>query len=297
MTILVSGASGLIGSALVPLLETAGHGVLRLSRRAGPPGVIAWDPTSGRLDARSLDGVDAVIHLAGESIAGGRWSPARKRAIRDSRVLSTDLLARTVAGLERPPSVFVSASALGFYGDRGEERLTEASPAGQGFLADVSQEWEGATAPAEAAGIRTVHLRIGLVLAREGGALAEMLLPFRLGLGGPLGSGRQWWSWITIDDLVRAMLHAVTATELRGPVNGVASSATNRDFTRTLCRVLRRPMFLPVPRFALRLLLGEMADALLLSSARLDSERLRDSGFQFRDPELEPALRRLLARP
>jgi uncharacterized protein (TIGR01777 family) len=296
MRILVSGASGLIGSALVPVLERAGHDVLRLSRRAGPPGVVAWDPDAGRLDPSAIDGIDAVVHLAGENIAGGRWTPARKAAIRSSRIRSTDLLARTVAGLDRPPSVFVSASALGYYGHRGDERLTESSPPGSGFLAAVCREWEAATAPAEAAGIRTVHLRIGLVLAREGGALAEMLLPFRMGLGGPLGSGRQWWSWIALEDLVRAFEHALAVPELRGPVNGVAGAVTNREFTKTLCRVLRRPMFLPVPRFALKLLLGEMAEALLLASARLEPDRLRATGFRFGHAELEPALRELLER-
>lgn len=296
MRIVISGASGLIGSALVRELTAGGHEVLRLSRGGGAPGTVPWDPAAGRLDPRALEGVEAVVHLAGENIAGGRWTPARKAAIRDSRLRSTDLLARAVAGLERPPRVFVSASALGFYGDRGDERLTESSPPGRGFLADVCREWEGASAPAEAAGLRVVHIRIGLVLARQGGALAEMLLPFRLGLGGPLGSGRQWWSWITLDDVVGAFRHALVDESVRGPVHGVAGAVTNRDFTRTLCRVLRRPMFLPVPRVALRLLMGEMADALLLASARLEPGRLRDTGYRFRDPELEPALRRLLAR-
>jgi uncharacterized protein (TIGR01777 family) len=296
MLILVSGASGLIGSALVPALEASGHRVLKLSRRPGGADTREWDPDAGRLDPRGLVGIDAVIHLAGENIAGGRWSAARKAAIEESRVRTTGLLARTVAALEPPPSAFVSASALGFYGDRGDERLDESSPPGEGFLADVCRKWEAATAPAEAAGVRTVHLRLGLVLTPRGGALAEMLLPFRLGLGGPLGPGRQWWSWITRDDVVGAFQHAVATPDLRGPVNGVAGAVTNRDFTRTLCRVLRRPMFLPVPRAVLALLLGEMADALLLASARVEPGRLAATDYRSKDPDLEPALRRLLAR-
>jgi uncharacterized protein (TIGR01777 family) len=296
MLILVSGPTGLIGTALVERLERDGCEVRRLSRSPGR-GRVTWDPAAGRLDPGAFDGVHGVVHLAGESIAEGRWTAARKAAIRESRVAGTDLLARAAAAATPRPRFFVSASALGWYGDRGDTPLDESAPAGMGFLPDVCRAWEAAAAPARAAGIRTAAVRIGLVLATEGGALKEMLPPFRLGLGGPLGSGRQYWSWITLDDVVGAFTHVIRTETLEGPVNAVAGAVTNREFTRTLNRVLGRPTFLPVPRLALRLLMGEMADGLLLASARLVPRRLADSGFRWNDPGLEPALRRLLDRP
>lgn len=293
MKILVSGPNGLIGTQVVALLKSQGHEPVPLSRTAGP-GRVTWDPGAGRLDKAALSGIDGIIHLAGENIAGGRWTPARKEAIRSSRVVGTNLLARAAAALQPRPAFFIMASAQGYYGDRGDTPLDESAPAGTGFLADVGREWEAAADPAREAGIRTVPLRIGLVLSPRGGALKEMLLPFRLGLGGPLGSGRQYWSWITLDDVVAAFDHLIRTPSLSGPVNGVAGAVTNREFTLALARSLGRWTFPSVPRLALHLLLGEMADALLLGSMRLVPQRLTESGFRWKDPELEPALRRLL---
>ena len=299
MKILITGSGGTIGSALAPRLAGAGHEVVHLSRRPGNPGrpTITWDPAAGRLEGRELEGIDAVVHLAGESIAGGRWNGARKRAIRESRVIGTRLLAERLAGLNRRPAALISASALGYYGDRSDEILTEESPAGRGFLADVCREWEDAAEPARAVGIRTVPLRIGIVLTPESGALKEMMTPFRWGVGGPLGHGRQWMSWITRNDLVRAFEQCLVNDAIRGPVNAASPGAvTNGEFSRTLARVMARPCLFPVPAFALRLLLGEMANALLLYSARLRPEKLLESGFVFEQPDLEPALQTLLGR-
>jgi uncharacterized protein (TIGR01777 family) len=240
--------------------------------------------------------VDAVVHLAGESIAAGRWTAAVKERIRRSRVDGTRLLAETLARLERRPRVLVSASAVGYYGDRGDEPLTEESPPGVGFLADVARAWEAAADPARAVGIRVVHPRLGLVLAREGGALPRMALPFRLGLGGVIGSGRQYWSWIALPDAVRVIERALADATLAGPVNAVAPApATNREFTRALGRVLGRPTLLPFPALGVRLLMGEMGRALLLGSARVLPRRLERAGFRFEHPELEGALRGALA--
>ena len=300
MKILVTGASGLVGSALVPRLTKGGHCVQRLVRPpdASGPDEILWDPAAERIDTGSLEGIDAVVHLAGENIAGGRWTDARKGRIRTSRVSGTRLLTRAVAGLERPPSVFVCASAIGIYGDRGEELLTEDSAPGTGFLAEVCREWEAACAPAREAGIRVVNLRFGAVLSAAGGALKKMLLPFKLGLGGRLGSGRQSMSWVSIDDAVGAVDHSLHANALDGSVNVVAPKpVTNREFTRTLGRVLRRWTILPVPGFALRLLFGEMAQELLLAGARVEPRRLLEGGYVFLQPDLESALRHLLGRP
>ncbi|MGH7701577.1 MAG: TIGR01777 family oxidoreductase [Gemmatimonadales bacterium] len=293
----VTGASGLIGSSLVPALSGAGHQVTRLVRSAPAAGEIRWNPAAGELDPNHLEGLDAVVHLAGENIAGGWWTAERKRRILESRVQGTRLLAGVLAGLKSPPKVLVSASAVGYYGDRGDSILTEESPAGEGFLAAVAEAWESAAKPARTVGIRVVHLRLGMVLSRAGGALAQMLPPFRLGLGGPLGNGRQWMSWVALDDAIGALLHALATETLTGPVNAVAPEpVTNADFTRTLGRVLHRPTLFRVPASVLRLTLGEMADALLLSCTRVLPHRLLESGYRFHQPSLEGALRHLLTR-
>jgi len=295
LSVAVTGASGLIGSALVPVLTAAGHAVTRLVRRAPGPGEARWDPGAGQIDAAALEGTDVVVHLAGESIASARWTVERKRRIRDSRVVGTGLLARTLAALNRPPQLLVSASAIGLYGHRGDTPLTESDPPGTGFLAEVGRDWEGATGPASQAGIRVVLLRFGIILSPQGGALARMLPPFRLGVGGPLGSGRQWMSWLTIADAVGIIRHGITCPELSGPVNAVAPEpVTNAEFTRSLGTVLGRPAVLPVPTFALELLFGEMAGEALLGSQRVLPRRLEETGYAFRDPVLLPALRRLL---
>ena len=296
MNVLVTGSSGLIGSALVPALAGDGHQVRRL-RRGSSPGTDAasWNPADGTFASGALDGIDAVVHLAGENIAGGRWTAARKARIRDSRVDGTRRLCEALAALDVPPRVLVAASAIGYYGDRGDELLDESAAPGTGFLPAVSRSWEGAAAPARDAGIRVVHLRIGIVLSPAGGALAQMLLPFRLGVGGVLGSGDQYMSWIALDDVVGVVRHALADESLSGPVNTVAPQAvTNREFTRTLGGVLRRPTILPAPAFALRVALGEMADALLLASTRVDPAALRATTFEFQHPQLDGALRHLL---
>ena len=295
MKILVTGASGLVGSALVPFLEAGGHEVARLGRSAPADGDVRWDPDAGVLDAGALEGFDGVVHLAGENIASGRWTEARKRRIRESRVNGTRLLAEALAGLERPPLVLVSASAIGFYGNRGDEELTEGSPAGAGFLAEVCREWEAATEAAEGKGVRVVHARLGVVLSKDGGALAKMLTPFRLGAGGNIGNGRQYMSWITLHDTAAAIGHLLAAESAAGAVNVVAPApVTNGEFTRTLGRVLRRPTLFPMPGFAARLAFGEMADALLLASTRVKPARLMESGYAFRHGSLEEGLRHVL---
>lgn len=296
MKILMTGSSGLMGSALVPLLTTGGHRVTRLVRsppRSGEPSVL-WDPTEGKLDPRGLEGFYAVIHLAGENIAS-RWTPEKKALIRDSRVRGTHLLCEALTRLAMPPKVLVCASAIGYYGDRGEEILTEESVPGSNFLAHVCQAWEAAAKPAAKHGIRVAHLRFGMVLSPAGGALANMLPPFRMGLGGTLGSGRQYMSWITLDDAIGVILHTLTTETLSGPVNVVAPRAvTNQEFTKTLGQVLSRPTLLPMPAFAARLMFGEMADELLLASARVEPGGLSASHYAFRFPELKEALRHLL---
>lgn len=289
----VSGASGLVGSALTERLTRQGHRVDRLVRRPSAPGAagIAWDPAKGTIDREALEGADVVVHLAGESVATS-WTVARKRVIRESRVAGTGLLASTLADLRCPPRVLVSASAIGYYGDRGEKTVTEDSPPGTGFLADTARAWEAAAEPALEAGIRVVHPRIGMVLSAKGGALAKMLTPFRLGVGGVVGTGRQQMSWIALDDLVGVLQHLAVTDELSGPVNAVAPHpVTNREFTATLGRVLGRPTLVPLPAFMVRLLFGEMGQALLLDGARVLPTRLEASGFRFRYPRLEEALR------
>lgn len=295
----VTGGSGLIGTALIQRLKQGPHQITQLVRRRAGPGEVSWDPAGGRLDPIALEGVDAVVSLAGENV-GTRWTAARKRRIRESRVSGTRLLSQAIARLRRPPRVLISASAVGIYGDRGDEILTEASTLGDpssDFLASVSQQWEAAADPARAAGVRVVHPRFGVVLSPAGGALSKMLLPFRLGLGGRVGRGTQWLSWISIDDVVGVIHHALETDTLRGPVNATAPNpVTNRDFTRTLGRVLRRPTPFPVPARALRLALGEMADETLLASARALPAMLLQSGYEFRHPDLEAALRHVLGK-
>lgn len=296
MNILVSGSTGLIGSALMPLLAERGHTAGRLVRagRHIEPGDVRWDPADGTIDETALQGCDAVVHLAGENIAG-RWTREKKARIRDSRIEGTSLICKALARLERPPSALLCASAMGYYGNRGEEILTEESEPGSGFLADVGREWEEACRPATEAGIRVVNLRFAMILSSAGGALRQMLTPFRLGLGGRVGSGKQYWSWIAIDDAVSAIAFALESEKLSGPVNVASPNpVTNREFASTLGRVLHRPACCPMPAFAARLLLGQMADELLLSSVRAQPKKLQDASFVFRYPELEVALRGVL---
>lgn len=297
-TYAITGATGFVGGALTARLMQDGHHVVRIGRGSGHASPVprlrnvTWDPMAGRLDPAGIEGVDAVVHLAGESVAGGRWTAARKAAIRESRVQGTGLLARTLAGMQRRPGVLVSASAIGIYGNRGDELLDEAAPCAPDFLGSVARDWEAATAPAQQAGIRVVHARIGIVLGWSGGALARMRLPFLLGLGGPLGNGRQYMSWISLADTVGALRHCADDATVHGAVNLTAPQpVTNREFTRMLGRVLHRPAFLPAPAFALRLLLGEMADALLLGGQRVVPAVLQRSGFRFVHERLESALR------
>ncbi|HYU09159.1 MAG TPA: TIGR01777 family oxidoreductase [Gemmatimonadales bacterium] len=299
MKTVVSGSTGLIGSALVEALRQRGDEVIALVRRrpdAGEP-AIAWDPERGSIDCAALEraGADTVIHLAGENVFG-RWSPAKKNRIRDSRVLGTRLLTDGLAGLARPPATLLAASAIGYYGDRGEEELTEQSAPGEDFLAHVSRDWEAATAPAARAGIRVVNMRMGVVLTTTGGALAKMLPAFRLGLGGPIGSGNQYVSWIAISDAIAAILHVLVHADLVGPVNMTAPHpVSSREFARTLGKVLGRPAVVTVPAFALRVAFGPDGAAMLQSGQRVLPARLRASGFTFSLEALAPTLRYLLA--
>jgi uncharacterized protein (TIGR01777 family) len=296
--IAISGSSGLVGSSLVAFLAREGCTVVRLVRsEPRRRDEVLCDPATGRIDAARFEGLRAVVHLAGVNIAASRWSASQKERIRSSRVDGTRLVAESLAGLTRPPATLVCASAIGYYGDRGDERLDENSPAGSGFLPETCVAWEAAADPARQAGIRVVTLRIGVVLSTEGGALARMLTPFRLGLGGRLGHGRQRMSWITLEDLVRVIGHVLWDRTLHGPVNAVAPQAvTNAEFTASLGRVLRRPTLLPLPAAVLRLLLGEMGQALLLDGSQVVPERLCRAGFEFRHGALEPALTSLLGR-
>jgi uncharacterized protein len=290
MKIAVTGSSGLVGSALIPVLTQAGYDVIRLKRPDH------WDPEASTVDPSVFQDADAFVHLAGENIASGRWTSARKRRILESRVKGTNLIAAMVGELGKRHQFLISASATGYYGDRRSEVLREESSPGTGFLPDVCREWEAATAAAERKGVRVVHLRTGLVLSPAGGALGKMLLPFKLGIGGKIGSGDQYWSWISLDDVCSAIVHCIQTTTLRGPVNIVSPSpVTNLEFTKTLGRVLRRPTVFPLPALAARLALGEMADALLLASARVEPGKLTASRFSFKHTDLETALRQLLA--
>jgi uncharacterized protein (TIGR01777 family) len=296
MRIAVTGASGLVGRPLCAALAAQGHEVVRLVRggSAPSPGAVPWDPERGTIG--DLGGVDAVVHLAGESIAS-RWTKERKRRIVESRVQGTRLVAGALAALPRKPAALVCASAVGWYGARGDEALDESSPPGTGFLAETCRAWEESADPARDAGIRVVNLRFGIILSARGGALAKMLLPFKLGAGGRVGDGRQWMSWIAHDDALGAIRHAMATADLAGPVNAVAPApVTNAEFTRVLGRVLGRPTVMTMPAFAARLAFGEMADHLLLAGQRVLPRRLAGSGYAFRHPELEGALRHVLGR-
>ena len=296
MNIVISGASGLIGTALSAHLTAKGHRVTRLVRREARAGEISWDPARGILDPSALDGTDAVIHLSGAGIGDKRWSASYKREILDSRTQTTALLATTIASMARKPSVFLSGSAIGIYGPRADEQLTETSSHGDGFLVEVCEKWEAAAKPAVDAGVRTVFLRTGIVLTPRGGALKKLLLAFRIGAGGRFGSGKQWQSWITLDDEIGAIEHLLTAN-VSGPVNLTAPSpVTNAEFTTVLAKVLRRPAILPIPSFGPKLLLGgELADALLFTGQRVMPTALLASGYEFAHPTLDIGLRALLA--
>lgn len=299
MRVAVTGSSGLIGSALLPHLQQQGHETLRVVRReARNDDEISWDPAAGTIDATALEGVDAVVHLAGKNIGDERGTDRVKQEVRDSRVHSTRLLAEALSGLTRQPAVLVSGSAIGYYGDRGDELLSEASSSGRGFLAALCREWEAATVPASEAGVRVVHLRTGLVLSGTGGVMGRLLPFFRFGVGGRLASGHQWWSWIAIDDEVGLIEHAITNDDLRGAVNATAPNpVTNRTFTKTLGRVLRRPAVMPVPRAALWVVMGREFGDDILASQRVECAQAKATGYQFHHADLEAALRDVLDRP
>ncbi len=300
LKVAITGASGLIGSNLTHFLTTGGHEVLRLVRRRSElgDGDIFWDPRGGEIDAEGLRGADALVHLAGEPIASGRWTNERRKAILESRAKGTELLARTLAGLRGGPRTFVSMSAVHYYGTRGDERLDEGSTTGRGFLAEVTRAWEAATRPAERAGIRVVHLRGGVVLSPSGGALGRMLLPFKVGVGGRLGTGRQYLSWIDPDDLIALVLHVIRTPELSGPVNATAPHpVTNDTFTSALGRVLGRPTILPVPALALKAMFGQLAEEALLRGQRVLPRKAEESGFEFFYEGVEDSLRFQLGRP
>jgi uncharacterized protein (TIGR01777 family) len=293
MKILISGSSGLVGSALVSSLVSRGDEVIRLVRSEPKgPGEVKWDGPASFIDKAGIEGMDAVVHLAGESLAAGRWSEARKAKIRDSRVKGTRLLAEALAAAEKPPQVFVIASAVGYYGNRGDAILTEDTAAGTGFLAEVCRDWEAATEPAATRGIRVVELRIGMIVTEKGGALPKMMPPFKLGLGGRIGSGLQYISWVALDDVVAIIEFCLASNSLSGPVNTVSPNpVTNSDFTRALGSAVSRPTIFPMPAFAARLAFGEMADAILLSGARVMPEKLTQARFKFKYSDLKAALK------
>lgn len=292
MKLLITGASGLVGTALSQHVAAQGHDVYALTRTPKSDNEIGWDPAQGKLNSADIEGMDAVVHLAGESIAEGRWDEAKKKRIYDSRVKGTQLLSQTLATLQAKPKVLVSTSAIGYYGDRGDETLDEQSePGHELFLTEVCKAWEAATDSASNAEIRVVHARLGMVLSSDGGAISKMLLPFKMGVGGRIGSGHQYWSWITLTDVVHAFTHVIDHENLRGAVNFVAPNpVTNREFTKAMGQALKRPTVFPMPAFAARLALGEMASELLLPSARVYPRQLEASGFQFEHAELPTAL-------
>jgi uncharacterized protein len=298
MNILITGASGLIGSELASFLIKQKHHVIRLVRKPqAAADEVRWDPAAGVLDAEPLEGLDAVVHLAGENISGGRWTAEKKRRIRESRIQGTRFLSQSLSRLFDPPKVLVSVSAVGYYGDHGEEILDEESNKGSGFLAEVCSEWEHATAQAVIRGIRVVTPRLGMVLSATGGALAQMLPVFRLGIGGRIGNGSQYLSWITLEDVAGILDHAIRNESLHGPVNAVTPNpVTNREFASTLGRVLSKPAIFALPAFAARLAFGKMADEVLLASARVLPMQLKQTGYEFRYPELEGALRHALQK-
>jgi uncharacterized protein (TIGR01777 family) len=299
MDVAVTGSHGLIGTALLPRLRAEGHRVVRLVRGA-PEGSddVRWDPAAGTIDAASLEGVDAVVHLAGAGIGDKKWTPARKQLILESRTQGTGLLARTLADLDRPPRVLLSGSAVGYYGNRGAEELSEESSPGTDFAAEVCRAWEAATAPAEAAGIRVVQLRTGIVLARQGGVLGRLLLPFKLGLGGRIGSGEQYTSWITIDDHLAALFHLLSADSIRGPVNVCAPNpVTNAEFTRALGAAVHRPTLLPTPLLPLKVVYGSELVQVLTEGQRVFPRVLERNGHEFAHTTIDDALRAVLAAP
>lgn len=298
MKVLISGGSGLVGSALTQSLRADGHSVFHFVRpgRTPAPGDVRWDPSQATVDVPALEGYDAIVHLSGASISGGRWTEQRKKELRSSRVDSTRVLVDSLERLKQPPRVFVCASAIGYYGSRGDELLTESSGCGNDFLALLCRAWEGEAARAAARGVRTVMARFGVVLATQGGALPRMLTPFKLGVGGRLGSGKQWMSWVALEDVVQILRTAIADQKMQGPVNLVAPQPVqNAEFTRVLAKVLHRPAIFPAPAIALRLVLGQMADGLLLASQRVQPEKLTASGYMFHHESLQPALQAILA--
>jgi len=296
MKVAIAGASGLVGSALIPVLKSMGASITRMVRSKPRAGELEWHPNNDELSPDTLSGFDTIINLAGENIAGGRWTDDQKRKIRESRINGTHLLSEAIARLSPKPRVFICASATGIYGDRDDEVLDEQSESGGGFLAGVCREWEEATKPAIQAGVRVVNLRLGPILAREGGMLAKLLTPFKMGMGGKVGSGRQYISWIAIDDVIQAIKLAIEDASIHGALNVVSPNpVTNEEFTKTLGHVLNRPTALAIPPFAARLAFGEMADEMLLASQKVIPKKLANAGFVFKYPELEPTLKHLLA--
>jgi len=296
MRILISGSHGLVGKALISELTKDGHEIVSLVRhKSGGAAEIEWHPNQGSIDSERVSSFDVVVHLAGESIASGRWTDEKKRKIRESRVMGTTLLSQSLARSAKPPAVFISASAIGYYGNRGDELLDEKSAPGNDFLAEVCVAWERATGEAEARGVRTVHARFGIILDQEGGALAKMLTPFRMGVGGRIGDGKQWMSWIALGDVIQGLKLVIEHNSITGPVNFVAPNpVTNSEFTKSLGEAVSRPTLFPMPSFAARLAFGEMADALLLSSAKVEPKRLQESGYRFEFENLQPALAAIL---
>lgn len=298
MNVVVSGSRGLIGSALLPALTTQGHTVKRLVRSAPHSDQdIPWDPASGEIDVARLEGTNAVVHLAGDNIASGRWTDEKKKRLRESRIKGTKSLCEALAGMNNPPDVLICASAIGYYGDTGDQTVDEGNPSGEGFLAELCRDWEAATAPARERGIRVVNLRFGIVLSPRGGALAQMLTPFQMGAGGIIGNGRQYMSWVAIDDVAGIIAHVLQDKQVSGPVNAVSPNPVdNKEYTRVLGKVLHRPTIFPIPAFGARLVFGEMADELLLASGRVMPTKLSAAGYRFQYPDLEDALRHVLGK-